>query len=289
MANPSHDKGNAAEHADFSDETIRHRFFRDLVESERLAVFKAFGVYPPGCTDRLDHSIERRLLNRILRRATTPSPSTAPELMDRLRHAALDVLEAQAGGAVRLEIAGEPPLYVLAGTEEMLKKLEPSTAPEVDERAAFEAWHAEHGNVLAKQSQYWAWKGRAALASRPAEVDDEGLPKLPEPGINTASHIHTRIVGYTAEQYRQGQRDAVAADRARRGDGWISLSDERPEVGEIVLVSSEGWRAPRALKYRVQPWESFLDAEQGRWFWYPERMLWKRFPAPSHTTNKENG
>jgi hypothetical protein len=75
---------------EFTDATIRHRFFRDLVESERLKVFKAFGVYPEDCTERLDHSIERRLLNLILRRPAlasrpaevddrTPRPiSTAP-------------------------------------------------------------------------------------------------------------------------------------------------------------------------------------------------------------------
>lgn len=72
----------------------------------------------------------------------------------------------------------------------------PSTAPEVDERAAFEAWHRSkfatrhstgqptrdmHNGIYAEQygpvhqQQMWeAWQHRAALASHPAEVDDEG-------------------------------------------------------------------------------------------------------------------
>lgn len=92
---------------------------------------------------------------------------------------------------------------------------------------------------------FYGWKSaRAALASRPAEVDDEGLPDLP--GSNFCAWVqHGKVwnafphgVGdksiwdsnrywtergfdreplFTAEQYRQGQRDAVAADRARRG------------------------------------------------------------------------
>lgn len=51
-----------------SDEQIRFRFFKDLVADQRLAVFKAFGVYPDNCTENLNHSIERRLLDTILSR-----------------------------------------------------------------------------------------------------------------------------------------------------------------------------------------------------------------------------
>jgi len=70
------------------------------------------------------------------------------------------------------------------------------------------------GELQHKRSVFEDWKKmRAALGSRPAEVDDEGLPPLPEPKY--CADDLTDI--FTAEQYRQGQRDAVAADRARRG------------------------------------------------------------------------
>ena len=156
--------------------------------------------------------------------------------------------------------------------------------------------------MLAKQSQYWAWKGRAALASRPAEVDDEGLPELPPESARaskgegqfymkwseTGKDLRGGLLLYTAEQYRQGQRDAVAADRARRGDGWISVEDRLPEARQIVLVMSEGWEFPAVLKYQESPFQRFLDEVNGRWYWYPERMKWRSLPAaPSHTTNKE--
>jgi len=63
-----------------------------------------------------------------------------------------------------------------------------------------------------------AWNDRKALASRPPEVDDEGLPPLPEPFENWDPRYEGLVLPvFTAEQYRQGQRDAVAADRARRG------------------------------------------------------------------------
>jgi hypothetical protein len=41
------------------------------------------------------------------------------------------------------------------------------------------------------------------------------LPPLPEPGINTASHIHMRIVGYTADQMREYALQAIAAQPAQ--------------------------------------------------------------------------
>lgn len=106
----------------------------------------------------------------------------------------------------------------------------PSTAPEVDERAAFEASRPEFEAAMraaGHRTDRWGdgtyngrteyrWEGWvAALASRPAEVDDEELPPLP-PRYTELSPFPGRKY-FTDEQYRQGQRDAVAADRARRG------------------------------------------------------------------------
>lgn len=104
----------------------------------------------------------------------------------------------------------------------------PSTAPEVDERAAFE--RHEHASNLRRvgverdgsggwyenpcvQSAWEGWQARAALASRPAEVDDEGLPPLPK---GRYAWEYSGGVVYDEDEFRQGQRDAVAADRARR-------------------------------------------------------------------------
>lgn len=112
----------------------------------------------------------------------------------------------------------------------------PSTTPEADERAAFEAWAVSDDGgwfswALGRnpeghefdyrdddvQAEWRAWQARAALASRPAEVDDGGLPPLPASAWSTMDIGLGSTQYYTAEQYRQGQRDAVAADRARRG------------------------------------------------------------------------
>ena len=96
------------------------------------------------------------------------------------------------------------------------------------EREAFEAWASNEfpdyfmdkdpvGDYYAEPIDV-SWKGwRAALASRPAEVDDEGLPPLPDRYVGLSPFPGRKY--FTAEQYRQGQRDAVAADRARRGKG----------------------------------------------------------------------
>jgi len=111
--------------------------------------------------------------------------------------------------------------------------LAPSAAPEVDVRYEFERWMSQRGDsavyigdglyssgAVSDQAEAFAAgveSGRAALASRPAEVDDEGLPPLPAP-LQRDDTEHG-VDYFTAEQYRQGQRDAVAADRARRMAG----------------------------------------------------------------------
>jgi hypothetical protein len=103
----------------------------------------------------------------------------------------------------------------------------PSTAPEADPEKDFSDWMERRGALGAgavPERIFFAGHSagrRAALASRPAEVDAEGLPALPE-GHAMEGHFGENgewatVDGYTAEQYRQGQRDAVAADRARRG------------------------------------------------------------------------
>lgn len=142
----------------------------------------------------------------------------------------------------------------------------PSTAPEVDERAAFEAWskrvapaHEIERDSFDQYVSYpvhagWAaWQARAALASRPAEVDDEGLPPLPEgkPVMHIADETGSGSTAYTAEQYRQGQRDAVAADRARREP---TGTDEK----EWFVVG--GRRAGRTYMAALA-----RDAERYRW------------------------
>ena len=66
----------------------------------------------------------------------------------------------------------------------------------------------------------------AALASRPAEVDDEGLPPLKTPEF-CAGDLESGEPVYTVEQYRQGRRDAVAADRARREEGGARDAADR--------------------------------------------------------------
>ena len=111
-----------------------------------------------------------------------------------------------------------------------------------------------------------AWNRRAALASSPAEVDDEGLPPLPEPVLklqrwgqpgSSAESISVAALGplpsdgeklYTAEQFRLGQRDAVES-------------------------------------YKMA--ESFCDANCCWSGHHAECFRSKEVVAPSHTTNKD--
>jgi len=113
----------------------------------------------------------------------------------------------------------------------------PSTAPEVsdDSNPLYRVLCIALGTLALhdhKEAERLGKMGRSALASRPAEVDDEGLPPLPLEAARafkgqvaffvkwseTGKALRGELLLFTAEQYRQGQRDAVAADRARRGD-----------------------------------------------------------------------
>ena len=192
----------------------------------------------------------------------------------------------------------------------------PSTAPEVDERAAFEAWatggalteydsvierRADGRYVLPEMWREWeAWSARATLASRPAEVDDEGLPLLPEPVDSLAQEDGFGVIGtvdvFTAEQYRQGQRDAVAADRERRGDGWISVKDHLPEIGKEVLVyrpnSERGTVTALARFIRYEGASDFYwdNSYPGKGNMHLDTSIthWMPIPAaPSRATNQE--
>jgi len=151
----------------------------------------------------------------------------------------------------------------------------PSTAPEVDVRHEFERWMSQRGEsavyigdglystgAVCDQAEAFAagiGLARAALASRPAEVDDEGLPGLPKHfgRFNIDGPDGHRIKGYTAEQYRQGQRDAVAADRALLLECKRFLEDMHAMPVEWTIKESQS--------------------------------LHQKLSAPSHTTNKENG
>lgn len=66
------------------------------------------------------------------------------------------------------------------------------------------------GQVGVAQAETRMDTGFQQVVAPTPEVDEEGLPPLPAPWPNSFPY------SYTAEQYRQGQRDAVAADRARR-------------------------------------------------------------------------
>jgi hypothetical protein len=55
---------------------------------------------------------------------------------------------------------------------------------------------------------------RAAPPSQEADTVSSELPPLPEYGINTASHIHTRIKGYTADQMHAYGQQCAALSRA---------------------------------------------------------------------------
>jgi hypothetical protein len=191
----------------------------------------------------------------------------------------------------------------------------PSTAPEVktwQERLNDSGqWPVSSSWIKAAHMEAEIADLRAALASRPAEVDDEGLPGLPlevaraskgevaffVKWSETGKALRGGLLLFTAEQYRQGQCDAVAADRARRGvDDWISVEHRLPEIGREVLVyrpnSERGTVTALARFIRYEGASDFYwdNSYPGKGNMHLDTSIthWKPMPAaPSHTTNKE--
>lgn len=80
--------------------------------------------------------------------------------------------------------------------------------------------------------------------------------------------------GYTAEQYRQGQRDAVAADRVRRGandEAVLLLREALPHISPSAVNVAIARSGPMH--------EAFVNTRI--------RKYLEQVSAPSHTTNKE--
>lgn len=192
---------------------------------------------PDGCgatISRVD-TPDDDLIGAWNRRATPPSPSTAPEVS---------------------ELPAPPtlPRYLL----DMIGEYGMARTDSVGQLEVQYRWETLIGGIKRYASEY----GRA-LASRPAdtslhavhdkeptkslqraEVDDEGLPPLPPEAARAMKGAGTFFVKwqdagkdlrgalmlYTAEQFRQGQRDAVAADRARREQRQSGAPSSRAEV-----------------------------------------------------------
>ena len=155
-------------------------------------------------------------------RATPPSPSTAPEGT------------VSSYGTPVNELPAPPtlPRYLL----DMIGEYGMARTDSVGQLEVQHRWEILIGGIKRYASEY----GRA-LASRPAEVDDEGLPEVLFDGNAVYAEI-TRKLGKAhchnhetvsatldavARLMRQGQRDAVAADRARVGRAMGLLREAR--------------------------------------------------------------
>lgn len=129
----------------------------------------------------------------------------------------------------------------------------PSTAPEELKRLQLN--HGllevsfEQVKARAQQADARILELEAALASRPAEVGDDPpqwwheLQAAAEALDDAGAPLNAESVRKIAEQYRQGQRDAVAADRARRGDinpedafVLYSAADVIDECGKVLVA-----------------------------------------------------
>lgn len=202
--------------------------------------------------------------------ATPPSPSTAPEV---------------------------PPFPESFGLADVPHAMNTPDDWDADYRATWQKLQVAEINL--SQMRAYARKLRAALASRPAEADDEAarLRKVlvdvrqalqfandsPNGGISdTLWMMHSPetvfdfIDAALAEQYRQGQRDAVAADRAK-----VPVSELLAEIQSAIDTLDQAELENRFYVPIVNTLHHCRDAFKGTGFYGGYRA------APSHTTNKE--
>ena len=214
MANPSHDKGNAellpcpfcGGGARIESNRDWHRIYAAHDDECVFDADEHVLMYPaqPG------HLIQ--IAEDWNRRATPPSPSAAPdELLDML-------------GRVHPYAM---PMEDFERAEQRLQRAVDLQQPlPVPDQAAI-VWRGDLMRLIDelqhKRSVFDDWKKlRAALASRPSEVDAVRLLREARAALETwkdvapAVSLCADIDRVLDEQYRQGQRDAVAADRARR-------------------------------------------------------------------------
>lgn len=111
----------------------------------------------------------------------------------------------------------------------------------VGEHERFVAWvDSIHEAARSHLTAWNGWDARAQLDLASRFVTE--LPPLPTPELrHGGSYGVLKADVYTAEQYRQGQRDAVAADRRSRGsiDGQLTgaLSPVKQGAGIPSLAS----------------------------------------------------
>ena len=158
-----------------------------------------------------------------------------------------------AQATVNCETDAEQALARLAAQLVRATPPSPSTAPEELKRLQLN--HGllevsfEQVKARAQQADARILELEAALASRPAEVGDDPpqwwheLQAAAEALDDAGAPLNAESVRKIAEQYRQGQRDAVAADRARRGDinpedafVLYSAADVIDECGKVLVA-----------------------------------------------------
>lgn len=158
-----------------------------------------------------------------------------------------------------------------------------------DDPAMLERWPGGAYKHHGVDGRWSGWK-MACRASRPAEVNDEGLPALPKkrgtiyPGNYWTDCDEADPPGvpladiYTAEQFRQGQREAVAADRARRGEPVAyAVVSQKGGIHKLAVTRSSAERKAAIWK---QEWPN--NGCMVRPLAFADSLA-----APSHTTNKE--
>lgn len=218
MANPSPDKGNVNARA--PDDYLA---WWTSIETD---LRKSLLVGARRDPERL-HNLLRTAFEAGQASVTPPSPSTAPEvggtLVDVAMHAHMD--------------AARKGINLYGCIQTSLAAALASRPAEVDDPGA-----EAGGRDGAEQAETRMETGSQPVGTLALEVDDEGLPPLPRPAYydRVTARMSGDGIGYTAEQYRQGQRDAVAADRARRDDmgadgrEWFVVGGRR--VGRTYLA-----------------------------------------------------
>ncbi len=122
-------------------------------------------------------------------------------------------------------------------------------ADDVSKNGAGLDMSTQHARITEIESQL-AQRFDAAPA-QPVAQQGAAYAALPEYGINTASHAHFRVLGFTADQMR-AFADATHTLRASHGQAPAGAGEAAEHYRNAIASACEGWTMPDGLRKHLE-------------------------------------
>ncbi|MEX5744695.1 hypothetical protein [Massilia sp. X63] len=201
----------------------------------------------------IPHAWPRDIEFRAATKAASPADApTMESLVDALRNAALDLLELKGDASAKLEIAGEPPLYVLVGHADGIAKLLPGATPVPDTGIPTAGEDEQELEFL----KYWL-----SFAAEPVGMTCCGQPCV---GAEYMGQVEMVCCGNGEPEFRS-DKDVIDAMEVRHNELSAKLfaAGSARQGGNTKPESNDNFRAP------VSSTPTSGEVEKAGWKWVP--------------------